>query len=245
LVHLITHELKNPLTIVRIYTQLGQRALNSGSITQLAECLEGIAQAERSLEHLVNNMLDITRLEQDDALPPSEQVQVADMAYDVVAELEPLAEQKQQTLVVEAAHDLPSISVSPLLLREALSNLLSNAVKYTPAGGKVVVSLRMGDEPNSLQLVVADSGIGLSEADLARLFTKFFRSSDPRVVKERGTGLGLALTHAIVRRMGGKLTAYSELNRGTTFQLSLPITTGGGSTHNVVASGRQPAPRPI
>jgi signal transduction histidine kinase len=208
---------------------------------QIGECLTGIAQAERSLEHLVNNMLDISKLEQDDTLPPAEQLRVAEMAHQVVAEMEPLAEQKHQTLVVEAPHDLPSISASPLLLREALSNLLSNAVKYTPEGGKVVVSLRVGDEPNSLQLMVADTGIGLSEADLARLFTKFFRSSDPRVVKERGTGLGLALTHAIVRRMGGKLTAHSELNRGTTFRLSLPIT--GGPTKHVVTSGRHPAPR--
>jgi signal transduction histidine kinase len=241
LVDLITHELKNPLTIVRIYTQLAQRGLQSGSTVQIGECLTGIAQAERSLEHLVNNMLDISKLEQDDTLPPAEQLRVAEMAHQVVAEMEPLAEQKHQTLVVEAPHDLPSISASPLLLREALSNLLSNAVKYTPEGGKVVVSLRVGDEPNSLQLMVADTGIGLSEADLARLFTKFFRSSDPRVVKERGTGLGLALTHAIVRRMGGKLTAHSELNRGTTFRLSLPIT--GGPTKHVVTSGRHPAPR--
>ena len=244
LVHLITHELKTPLTIVRIYTQLGQRALNSGATAQLSECLTGIAQAERTLEHLVDNMLDISKLEQNGVLPPAERLQLADMAYEVVAELEPLAEQKQQTLVVDAPHDLPSISASPLLLREALSNLLSNAVKYTPKGGKVVVSLSMADEPNSLKLEVSDTGIGLSEPDLARLFTKFFRSSDPRVAKERGTGLGLALTHAIVRRMGGKLTAHSELNRGTTFRLSLPIS-AGGSTHNVVASGRQPAPRPI
>jgi signal transduction histidine kinase len=243
LVHLITHELKNPLTIVRIYTQLGQRALKSGSTDQLLDCLAGIAQAERTLERLVDNMLDLSKLEQDDSLPPAERLQVADMAYEVVAELEPLAEQKQQTLVVDAPHDLPSISASPVLLREALSNLLSNAVKYTPEGGRVVVSMRVGDEPNSLQLAVADTGIGLSEADLARLFTKFFRSSDPRVAKQRGTGLGLALTHAIVHRMGGKLTAVSELNRGTTFRLQLPISTGG-STRDVVASGHHPAPRP-
>jgi signal transduction histidine kinase len=244
LVHLITHELKNPLTIVRIYPQLGQRALKSGSTDQLLDCLAGIAKAERTLERLVDNMLDLSKLEQDDSLPPAERLQVADMAYEVVAELEPLAEQKQQTLVVDAPHDLPSISASPVLLREALSNLLSNAVKYTPEGGRVVVSMRVGDEPNSLQLAVADTGIGLSEADMARLFTKFFRSSDPRVTKERGTGLGLALTHAIVHRMGGKLTAVSELNRGTTFRLLLPISTGG-STKDVVASGRRTVARAV
>jgi signal transduction histidine kinase len=245
LVHLITHELKTPLTTVRIYTQLGRRALKRGSIQQLADCLAGIAQADRTLERLVDNLLQISRLEQADALPSTEQLHVADIAYEVVAELEPLAAQKAQTLVVEAPDDLPSISAPPLLLREALSNLLSNAVKYTPEGGQVIVSLKLGDQPNSLQLAVADTGIGLSESDLARLFTKFFRSSDPRVAKERGTGLGLALTHAIVQRMGGQLTAISELNRGTTFRIQLPIAEGGSTRSVVVAPGGRAAPRAV
>jgi signal transduction histidine kinase len=244
LVHLITHELKTPLTTVRIYTQLGRRALKSGSIQQLGDCLAGIAQADHTLERLVDNLLQISKLQQADALPSTEQLHVADMAHEVVAELEPLAARKRQTLVVEAPDDLPSISAPPLLLREALSNLLSNAVKYTPEGGRVVVSVKVGDQPNLLQLAVADTGIGLSESDLSRLFTKFFRSSDPRVAKQRGTGLGLALTHAIVHRMGGQLTAISELNRGTTFRLQLPIAEGG-STRNAFASGRRTAARAV
>jgi signal transduction histidine kinase len=240
LIHLITHDLKNPLTTVRLYTQLGQRALLNGSTEPLSEYLAGIAHAGRSLERLVDNMLQISKLEQADGLSGAEFLQVADIAHEVVAELEPLAEQKQQTLIVDAPDDLPCISAPPLLLREALSNLLSNAVKYTPRGGRVVVSVRRGDEPNSLQLAVADTGVGLSEADQAHLFTKFFRSSDPRVANERGTGLGLALTKAIVHRMGGQLSAVSELNHGTTFRVALPINERR-STSDVVASGHRTA----
>jgi signal transduction histidine kinase len=241
LMSLITHDIKNPLTTVRIYTQLGQRSLKNGSLHQLPEYLAGIAQAGRTLERLADNLLQISRLEQTGALPGAENLQVAEIAHEVVAELEPLAEQKQQTLIVDAPNDLPCISAPPLLLREALSNLLSNAVKYTPPGGRVVVSVQRGEEPNSVQFAVADTGVGLSEADLARLYTKFFRSSDPRVAKERGTGLGLALTQAIVHRMGGQLSAVSELNHGTTFRVVLPISEGGASG-DVVAAGHRTAP---
>jgi signal transduction histidine kinase len=103
-----------------------------------------------------------------------------------------------------------------------LSNLVSNAVKYTPEGGEIVVWARRGQEPGTTSLGVADTGIGLSEADVARLFTKFFRSSDPRVQRERGSGLGLALTHAMVTRMGGQIEVTSAPNKGTTFRLVLP-----------------------
>jgi signal transduction histidine kinase len=110
----------------------------------------------------------------------------------------------------------------PMLLRESLSNLVSNAVKYTPEGGEIVVWAEPGHQPGTTLLGVADTGIGLSEADVARLFTKFFRSSDPRVQRERGSGLGLALTHAMVTRMGGQIEVTSAPNKGTTFRLVLP-----------------------
>ena len=109
----------------------------------------------------------------------------------------------------------------PLLLRDALSNLVSNAVKYTPEGGEITVWGERGAH-GTVVLGVRDTGIGLSQSDLERLFTKFFRSSDARVQRERGSGLGLALTHTMVRRMGGKIDVESALGRGTTFRLTLP-----------------------
>jgi signal transduction histidine kinase len=110
----------------------------------------------------------------------------------------------------------------PMLLRESLSNLISNAVKYTPEGGEIVVWAEPGQQPGTALLGVADSGIGLSQEDVGRLFTKFFRSSDPRVQRERGSGLGLALTHAMITRMGGRIEVTSALHKGTTFRLILP-----------------------
>jgi len=107
-------------------------------------------------------------------------------------------------------------------LHQALTNLISNAVKYTPEGGEIRVSAERGREPHTVVLGVRDTGIGLSLEDQKRLFTKFFRSSDPRVQRERGSGLGLALTHALITRIGGKISVDSQPGHGTTFRLTLP-----------------------
>jgi signal transduction histidine kinase len=223
MMHLITHELKNPLTSVRVYTQLGQRALKTRAIDTIADCFGGIAHAERALERLIDNLLQIGMLEQSGALPPSSAIDLAEMAEDVVGDLRAASMNKQQELTLDVSGDLPIVSAPPVLLRQALSNLVSNAIKYTPEGGRVLVAVCWTETRDAVLLTVADTGFGLSEEDLARLFTKFFRSSDSRVLRERGTGLGLALTHAIVNRMGGQLSVTSRLNQGSTFQILLPV----------------------
>jgi signal transduction histidine kinase len=149
-------------------------------------------------------------------------VDLGDVVRDVAAEIEPLAEQKHQTLEMAVPERSPIAWASPVLLREALSNLASNAVKYTPEGGSLRIWASEGPEPGTSMVGVSDTGVGLSEHDKRRLFTKFFRSDDPRVARERGTGLGLALTHAIVQRMGGDIVVESQLNEGATFRLVLP-----------------------
>jgi signal transduction histidine kinase len=156
-------------------------------------------------------------------LPPPEPVDLAVLAREVAAELEPLAEQKRLRLHVEMDSALPAVLAQPFLLREALSNLVSNAVKYTPEGGNVRIwADTASGQGNTLTLGVTDTGIGLSEADVTNLYTRFFRSSDPRVRAERGSGLGLALTHAIIVRIGGRIEVASQLNHGTTFRVVLP-----------------------
>jgi signal transduction histidine kinase len=152
---------------------------------------------------------------------------VPSIVNQVIADLAPLAKQKHQVLSFEPRGDLEPALAVPLLLREALSNLISNAVKYTPEGGAIGVWAERGRAPHTIVLGVSDNGIGLSAEDQGRLFTKFFRSADPRVQRERGTGLGLALTHALVSRIGGKITVESQPGHGTTFRLTLPSASAG------------------
>ncbi len=222
LIHLITHELRNPLTLVMSYAQMTRRAALDGNYEQIPTYVGHVERAGKSIQRLMENLLQLSKLERSDELPAPEPVQLGPLLNQVVADLSPLARQKQQVLSVEPGRDLEPALVAPLLLREAVSNLVSNAVKYTPDGGEISVWVEPGHNPHTLVLGVRDNGIGLSQEDQARLFTKFFRSSDPRVQRERGTGLGLALTHALVTRSGGTISVESEQGKGTTFRLTIP-----------------------
>jgi signal transduction histidine kinase len=204
------------------YSQMTRRAALEETYDQIPTYVGHVERAGRSIQRLMENLLQLSKLERSDELPAAEPVPVAYVINQVVADLSPLAKQKQQNLKVEPSRDLEPALAVPLLLREALSNLVSNAVKYTPEGGDIRVWAERGRKPHTLVLGVADTGIGLSPEDQARLFTKFFRSSDPRVQRERGTGLGLALTHALVTRIGGTISVDSVAGRGTTFTLTLP-----------------------
>ena len=223
LVHLITHELKNPLTSVLVYTQLVERALRDDARDRLPGHVGRIKQGAQAIQHLIDDLLQLSRLEEPGELPEAERIAPAQVLEEVAAGLEALAEAKHQALRIDSADVVPDVFAPPLLLRQALSNLVSNAIKYTPEAGQVVVWARpigVGE----VAIGVSDTGIGLSQDDLARLFTKFFRSADPRARKERGSGLGLALTNAIIARIGGRIEVDSELNKGTTFRIVLPAT---------------------
>jgi signal transduction histidine kinase len=220
LVHLITHELKNPLTSVLAYTQLVERALREDARERLPAHVARIKQGAQAIQQLIDDLLQLSRLEEPGDMPAAERIAPAQLVDAVAADLEPLAEAKRQVLRIEIAEPLPEVLAPPVLLRQALSNLVSNAIKYTPEEGQVLVWARPHD--GEVALGVTDTGIGLSQDDLARLFTKFFRSADPRARKERGSGLGLALTNAIIARLGGRIEVDSELNKGTTFRIVLP-----------------------
>lgn len=227
LIHLITHEVKNPLTAVLGYTELAQTGLRRQPEPNLAleRHLDRIHLGGKAIEALLDNLLELRRVEKLEEAP-REPVELRALAAEVIADFEPLADQKHQTILSDLDEEVPPANGTRVLLRETLSNLVSNAVKYTPEGGRVTVWVRAAPEPGMVGLGVTDTGIGLSEADRAQLFTKFFRSADPRVHQERGSGLGLALSSAIVGRMGGRITVESTLNQGATFSILLPSDPG-------------------
>jgi signal transduction histidine kinase len=221
LINLLTHEVRNPLTLVMSYAQMARRAALDQSYEQIPTYVGHVERAGKSIQRLMDNLMQLTTLEGSDELPV-EPVLVSGIVDQVVADLAPLAKQKQQTLRIEPKQAIDPALTVPLLLREALSNLISNAVKYTPENGEISVWAESGREPHTIVLGVRDSGIGLSQADQDKLFTRFFRSADPRVQRERGSGLGLAVTQALVKRIGGTITVDSKPNDGTTFRLTLP-----------------------
>src|SRR5262249_48731086 len=157
---LITHELRNPLTLVLSYSQMSRRAALEGSIDAVPNYVGHIERAGKSIQRLIENLLQLSRLERSDALPAAELIDPSIIINQVVADLAPLAKQKQQTLEVKPSEGVPAVMAVPMLLREALSNLVSNAVKYTPQGGAIVVWAERGKQPGTAQLGVSDTGIG-------------------------------------------------------------------------------------
>jgi PAS domain S-box-containing protein len=215
------HELRSPLTAILGYTGLMLGAApGSLDAERQAEFISRIAASGDYMLRLVNNLLDLRRMESG-----VEQLQPASIHVDrilqlVVAMARPRASEKQLTVVLEIQPELRPVLTDELLVRRIVDNLVSNAIKYTPAGGSVRVTAKQRAE--SVEIAVADTGIGLTEEEQQQLFQRFFRSSRPEARQERGTGLGLALVHESVRRIGGQISVKSAVGAGSTFTVSIP-----------------------
>jgi len=132
------------------------------------------------------------------------------------------AKQKNITLGVELPKDLPyAVEVDQAMLHQAVYNLVENALKYTPQNGQVTIHLI--PDPSTLTFAIQDSGIGIPASDLPRLFEKFYRGTNREALAQRGTGLGLAIVKSIAERHGGKVWVKSELGKGSTFHLQIPL----------------------
>ena len=129
---------------------------------------------------------------------------------------------KELATELDAADDLPPLAADEARLQEVIYNLLDNAVKYSAAGGKIAVRATSAD--GQLKLEVSDNGAGIPARDLARIFERFYRADKARHRELGGTGLGLSIVKHIVQLHGGKVTAESELGRGTTVRVQLPLT---------------------
>lgn len=234
-VSLVTHELRSPLTSSTGYLDLLKRTLERAPIStgldtgKVLGYVERIQGAERHLLRLVNNLLDIARIERTDLPLDLDEVHLGRVVGEVLDGMALQAAQKQIALRREGEEELPVTWTSDLYVREILGNLVSNAIKYTPEGGTVTVRLSQAagatpDGRHEAEISVADTGYGMSEQDLSRLFGKFFRSGRPEIRKERGTGLGLALSKQMALRLEGDITVTSAVGEGSTFTLRVPIT---------------------
>ncbi|MBL6981336.1 MAG: HAMP domain-containing protein [Anaerolineales bacterium] len=215
----VSHDLRSPLTLMRGYATMLEMVgeLND----QQAEYVRKIVVGIESISRLVNNLLDLGRIEAGVGLQ-LEMVPVQDIVDWVVESFQLQAQQKKITLSTDIAKDIsPLVEADQALLQQALHNLVENAVKYTLEGGKVWV--RVNSRQQKLLIVVEDTGIGVSPVDQPYLFDKFYRGTDRKAKKERGTGLGLAIVKSIVERHGGKLGLESNLGEGSIFYIEIPL----------------------
>lgn len=218
MVNTLGHELRTPLFSMTANLELlDVEALSDDDRLSVAAANRGAARMQAVIEDLLAmaQVADPLR----EFVP--EQVDLRRVLLDVAEECHAVAAAKSQECVVDVPDDPVLVSGRPEELHRMLANLASNAMKYSDRGGRIDVRLEHDDD--SVVVRFTDAGIGISETDLAQLFREFFRSTNPDALARPGTGLGLSIVERIVRRHAGRIELTSELGRGTTATVTLPV----------------------
>lgn len=215
-----THELRTPLTNIGLYLE---RAidLDDHETADRAECLNVINQEVIRLGRVVEEVLSVSEIEAGSLKVNRDDVRVDELIRKIEDEYRPQARKKNLALSFDLPPKLTVIQADREKVTLALHNLLGNALKYTPEGGEVRVELL--EVNNELLVNVSDTGIGISEDEIGKVFEKFYRADDQRLAGIGGSGLGLALAREVIRLHGGDITLQSTLNQGSTFTLRLPV----------------------
>ncbi len=216
-----THELRTPLTSIRLYAEEAIEADADNTIREKA--LNVINSESRRLERIVSDMLCVSEIEAGSLSIRPDTVRTEQMFEELAQDYQTLAEDKSITLSFDLPPKFPTIHADRDRLGQALHNLIGNALKYTPSGGKVDVRASFDDGKMCVQ--VKDTGIGIDESQLERIFDRFCRAEDKRIAHVTGSGIGLSLARQIARLHGGDVTVESVIDQGSVFTLSIPIAT--------------------
>jgi len=218
----VSHELRTPLSILGGYIET---LLDNPKVSreELANALEVMERHSKRLGLLVDDLLTLAQLESGNSKLQMSDVDLAKLLAGVVRDWQKKFAKKQLKVIVDLAKPVPLIRADETRLREVLDNLLDNAVKYSPENGEIRLQVeRHGEE---VVLGVSDNGIGIGKGDLQRIFERFYRADKARSRELGGTGLGLSIVKHIAQLHRGRVEAESELGRGTTIRVVLPVVT--------------------
>ncbi|MBI5764867.1 MAG: PAS domain-containing protein [Planctomycetes bacterium] len=216
------HELRTPLSAIRGYVEMLVDGEAADEKTR-AEYYEIIQASADRLGRMINNILDISRIEAGTVRVNKEPVAVSMIVKEAADTMRLQAEKKKINLTEELAPVVDRILADKDLIQQAILNLLSNAIKYTPDGGSVHVRMVACDDGRRMKIEVSDSGAGIPREDLPKMFEKFFRVEANKSLAA-GTGLGLNLVKQIVEAVhGGEISVTSEVGKGSSFAITLPL----------------------
>lgn len=213
----VSHELKSPLNVLAMYGEL-----LADPATAPDERIEAVNVVQDQIERmtsLVNNLLNVSKLEMGNVRPERHRVKLHELLHDTWQQAQPRAHQKGVALELQVPHDIPAVSIDKDLFRIALNNLVGNAIKYNDAGGSVVLSAEEGD--SDVVIAVRDTGIGMAPEDQAHVTEKFYRVRETGPNQRGGHGLGLYLANQIIELHHGRLTLESQPGQGSTFSIHL------------------------
>jgi signal transduction histidine kinase len=218
----MSHELRTPLNAIIGLTEMMVSNVAHFGTEMAQEPLQRVNRAGTHLLGLINQVLDLSKIEAGKLELNSQTVQLAPLIEEVIGTARQLAEQNKNQLTAEAPDDLGSLTVDPMRLRQILFNLLSNACKFTKGGEVKLKARRLVDGRNWIEVAVADSGIGMTLEQQAKVFQEFTQADASTAQRFGGTGLGLAITRKLARMMGGDVTVASEPGKGSVFTVRLP-----------------------
>jgi signal transduction histidine kinase len=218
----MSHELRTPLNaIIGLTDMLATNAARFGT-EKAKEPLQRVHRAGTHLLGLINQVLDLSKIEAGKLELSPQTVQLAPLVDEVVGTARQLAEQNKNRLVVDAQENLGALTVDPMRLRQILLNLLSNACKFTKAGEVKLAARKVSNGNKFVEFAVSDTGIGMTAEQQAKLFEEFSQADATTAQLFGGTGLGLAITRKLARMMGGDVTVTSEPGKGSVFTVRLP-----------------------
>jgi len=229
-VSFVAHELKNPMTSIKGYTEL----LSAGAVGPINEMQTNFLNTIRTnverMSTLVSDLNDNSKIEAGRLRLEYKAMDLPDAVDEVLRSTHRQIEDKKQELQLDIPDSLPYVWADRTRVIQVLTNLVSNAHKYTPEGGKIIVGAEVAAnrwEPGSgmqvIHIWVRDNGIGISVEDQQKIFGKFFRSEDQKAREVPGSGLGLNITKSLVDMQGGKIWFESEFRKGTTFHFTIPV----------------------
>jgi adenylate cyclase len=223
----MSHELRTPLNAIIGLTEMMVTSAARFGTEKAQEPLQRVNRAGTHLLGLINQVLDLSKIEAGKLELNPQTVQLMPLIDEVVGTARQLADQNKNRLTAEAPDDLGSLTVDPMRLRQILFNLLSNACKFTKEGEVRLKARRVADGRDWIELAVSDTGIGMTAEQQAKLFEEFSQADKTTAQRFGGTGLGLAITRKLARMMGGDVTVASEPGKGSVFTVRLP---GGADT---------------
>jgi len=220
-VSLAAHQLRTPLSIINWSISMLKKGdfgkLNKGQ----KEVIERASETNESMVSMVNNLLNITRIEEGKYIYETSMMDMKELVNSVLNNYQHLIKNKKIKIEYDEPIDLPKIRVDSEKIKIAVQNLIDNAIKYSHVGGKIIITLK--NDGKNVEFIMQDFGIGIPKDQSDNIFSKFFRSDNAKKVDPNGTGIGLFLTENIINAHGGRIWFESEEGKGTSFHFILPI----------------------
>lgn len=221
-ISMASHQLRTPLTSVKGYLSMVLEG-DAGKVTPMQrKMLEQAYVSSQRMTYLISDLLNVSRLKTGKFIIERTPMNLVAMVQQEIAQLTEAAKGRNLTLMFDPPKDFPDLMLDETKTRQLVMNFVDNAIYYTPPGG--TIEIKIEDKPNSVELIVIDSGLGVPKRDQPHLFTKFYRANNARKARPDGTGLGLFMAKKVVIAQGGAIIFKSQENKGSTFGFTFPKT---------------------